>query len=95
MLALRAAAAAVGRWRLDGCTLVVTTEPCTMCAGAIVLARIERVVFGCWEPKTGAAGSLGTCCATAGLPHRVEVVGGVLADECAAQLQAFFATHRE
>ena len=95
MVALRAAAATVGSWRLDGCTLVVTTEPCTMCAGAIVLARVERVVFGCWEPKTGAAGSLWDVLRDRRLPHRVEVIGGVLADECAAQLQAFFASHRD
>ena len=95
VVALRAAAATVGSWRLDGCTLVVTTEPCTMCAGAIVLARVERVVFGCWEPKTGAAGSLWDVLRDRRLPHRVEVIGGVLADECAAQLQAFFASHRD
>ena len=95
MVALRAAAATVGSWRLDGCTLVVTTEPCTMCAGAIVLARVERVVFGCWEPKTGAAGSLWDVLRDRRLPHRVEVIGGVLAGECAAQLQEFFASHRD
>ena len=95
VLALRRAAAAIGSWRLVGCTLVVTTEPCTMCAGAILLARIERVVFGCWEPKTGAAGSLWDVLRDRRSAHRVEVVGGVLAAECAAQLQAFFTTHRE
>ena len=95
VVALRAAAATVGSWRLDGCTLVVTAEPCTMCAGAIVLARVERVVFGCWEPKTGAAGSLWDVLRDRSLTHRVEVVGGVLAEECAAQLQEFFALHRD
>jgi tRNA(adenine34) deaminase len=91
---LREAAAAVGSWRLDGCTIVVTAEPCTMCAGAIVLARLERVVFGCWEPKTGAAGSLWDVLRDRRLNHRVEVISGVLADECAAPLLEFFAEHR-
>jgi tRNA(adenine34) deaminase len=94
ILALREAAAAVGSWRLDGCTIIVTTEPCTMCAGAIVLARLERVVFGCWEPKTGAAGSLWDVLRDRRLNHRVEVISGVLADECAAPLLEFFAEHR-
>ena len=92
--ALRTAAATVGKWRLAGCTLAVTVEPCTMCAGAIGLARIERVVFGCWEPKTGAAGSLWDVLRDRRLTHRVEVVGGVLEDECAALLRDFFRTHR-
>jgi tRNA(adenine34) deaminase len=94
ILALRAAAATVGEWRLSGCTLVVTVEPCTMCAGAIGLARVERVVFGAWEPKTGAAGSLWDVLRDRRLAHRPEVVGGVLADECAALLEEFFAAHR-
>jgi tRNA(adenine34) deaminase len=95
ILALRAAAARFGDgWRLGGCTLVVTIEPCTMCAGALVLARVARVVFGAWEPRTGAVGSLWDVVRDRRLTHRPEVVGGVLADECAALLDAFFATHR-
>jgi tRNA(adenine34) deaminase len=94
VLALRAAAAALGQWRLDGCTLAVTVEPCTMCAGAIGLARVARVVFGAWEPKTGAAGSLWDVLRDRRLSHRPEVVGGVLAAECAAVLEAFFTAHR-
>ncbi|MEO5833133.1 MAG: nucleoside deaminase [Nakamurella sp.] len=93
--ALREAAARRGQWRLDGCTLAVTVEPCTMCAGAIGLARVERLVFGCWEPKTGAAGSLWDVLRDRRLAHRVEVVGGVLAEECAALLRSFFAGHRD
>ncbi|CCH27559.1 nucleoside deaminase [Actinosynnema sp. NPDC047251] len=92
VLALRAAAAAFGDgWRLGGCTLAVTVEPCTMCAGALVLARVERVVFGAWEPRTGAVGSLWDVVRDRRLNHRPEVVGGVLADECAALLESFFA----
>lgn len=94
VLALRAAAAVVGEWRLEGCTLAVTVEPCTMCAGALGLARVARVVFGAWEPKTGAAGSLWDVVRDRRLSHRPEVVGGVLADECAALLETFFAAHR-
>ena len=95
VLALREAAARHGDgWRLTGCTLVVTVEPCTMCAGALVLARVARVVFGAWEPRTGAAGSLWDVVRDRRLTHRPEVVGGVLADECAALLDEFFATHR-
>lgn len=95
ILALRAAAARHGDgWRLTGCTLVVTVEPCTMCAGALVLARVARVVFGAWEPRTGAAGSLWDVVRDRRLTHRPEVVGGVLADECAALLDEFFAIHR-
>jgi tRNA(adenine34) deaminase len=94
IVALRAAAAAVGAWRLDGCTLVVTLEPCTMCAGAIVLARIATVVFGAWEPKTGAVGSLWDVVRDRRLNHRPEVYPGVLDDECAGLLRAFFADHR-
>ena len=95
VLALRAAAVARGDgWRLSGCTLAVTVEPCTMCAGALVLARISRVVFGAWEPKTGAVGSLWDVVRDRRLTHRPEVVGGVLADECAALLDAFFADQR-
>src|SRR5690348_1990925 len=95
ILALRAAAAATGNWNLAGCTLAVTVERCTMCAGAIVLGRIDTVVFGCWEPKTGAAGSLWDVMRDRRLTHRVQVRGGVLADECAALLQTFFDAHRD
>jgi tRNA(adenine34) deaminase len=95
ILALREAAGRHGDgWRLAGCTLAVTVEPCTMCAGALVLARIERVVFGAWEPKTGAVGSLWDVVRDRRLNHRPQVVGGVLADECVALLDRFFATHR-
>ena len=94
VLALRAAAAVRGEWRLDGCTLAVTVEPCTMCAGAIGLARIARVVFGAWEPKTGAAGSLWDVLRDRRLNHRPEVVGGVLDAECAALLESFFVLQR-
>lgn len=90
ILALRRAAAVVGEWRLTGCTLVVTLEPCTMCAGALVLARISTLVFGAWEPKTGAVGSLWDVVRDRRLNHRPEVYGGVLAAECAAALRAFF-----
>ena len=90
VLALRAAAAALGSWNLVGCTLAVTVEPCTMCAGALVNARVARLVFGCWEPKTGAAGSLWDVLRDRRLAHRVEVRPGVLADECAAPLLSFF-----
>ena len=94
VLALRAAAAVRGEWRLEGCTLAVTVEPCTMCAGAIGLARISRVVFGAWEPKTGAVGSLWDVLRDRRLGHRPEVVPGVLAGECAALLESFFADRR-
>ena len=94
VLALRRAAATLGTWRLSGCTLVVTLEPCTMCAGALVLARIDRVVFGAWDPKAGAAGSLWDVVRDRRLNHRPEVVGGVLAAECGSLLDAFFAGHR-
>nr|WP_042184930.1 nucleoside deaminase [Kibdelosporangium sp. MJ126-NF4] len=96
ILALRAAARERGdSWRLTGCTLVVTVEPCTMCAGALVLARIERVVFGAWEPRTGAAGSLWDVIRDRRLNHRPEVVGGVLENEAAALMTEFFHTQRE
>jgi tRNA(adenine34) deaminase len=94
VLALRAAAAVRGEWRLDGCTLAVTVEPCTMCAGAIGLARVARVVFGAWEPKTGAAGSLWDVLRDRRLNHRPEVVGGVLGAECAGLMESFFRLHR-
>ncbi len=96
ILALRAAAAVHGDgWRLEGATLAVTVEPCTMCAGALVLARVARVVFGAWEPKTGAVGSLWDVVRDRQLTHRPEVRGGVLADECAALLEEFFARQRD
>ena len=94
LLALRAAAAARGEWRLEGCTVAVTVEPCTMCAGALGLARVARVVFGAWEPKTGAAGSLWDVLRDRRLNHRPEVVAGVLADECSALMESFFAQQR-
>ena len=94
ILALREAAAALGTWRLDGCTLVVTLEPCTMCAGAIVLARVPRVVFGAWEPRTGAAGSIRDVLRDSRLNHRVEVVGGVAEAAAGEMLREFFAWHR-
>ncbi|MFD0583926.1 nucleoside deaminase [Dactylosporangium darangshiense] len=96
MLALRRAAQARGSdgWRLEDCVLVVTVEPCTMCAGALVLARVGTVVFGAWEPKTGAAGSLWDVLRDRRLTHRPEVVGGVLQEESSVLLRAFFATHR-
>lgn len=94
LLALRAAADLVGSWRLDGCELFVTLEPCAMCAGAIVLARIDRVVFGAVDPKAGFAGSLGDLLRDERLNHRVEVVGGVLGDESGELLRAFFRDRR-
>jgi tRNA(adenine34) deaminase len=94
ILALRAAAATLGSWRLTGCTLVVTLEPCTMCAGALVLARIGTVVFGAWEPKTGAVGSLWDVVRDRRLNHRPEVYSGVLADEAGELLRDFFDTQR-
>ena len=87
ILALRGAARALGDgWRLSGTTLAVTVEPCTMCAGALVLARVERLVFGAWEPKTGAVGSLWDVVRDRRLNHRPEVIGEILADRCAATL---------
>lgn len=90
VVAIRRAAASVGAWRLTGCTLVVTLEPCAMCAGAIVLSRLERVVYGAVDEKGGAAGSLWDLLRDRRLNHRPEVVSGVLADECGARLTAFF-----
>ncbi|SDT75162.1 tRNA(adenine34) deaminase [Actinoplanes derwentensis] len=90
VLAIRRAAARVGEWRLAGCTLVVTLEPCTMCAGALVLARVSTLVFGAWEPKTGAVGSLWDVVRDSRLNHRPEVYGGILESECAALLRDFF-----
>ncbi|MFC5493532.1 nucleoside deaminase [Nocardioides caricicola] len=94
VVALREAARARGEWRLDGHTLVVTLEPCTMCAGAAVLSRVDRVVFGAFDPKAGAVGSLWDVVRDRRLNHRPEVLAGVLADESAALLEAFFAGHR-
>lgn len=94
IVALRAAAEALHTWRLAGCTLVVTVEPCTMCAGALVLARVDTLVFGCWEPKTGAVGSLWDVVRDRRLTHRPEVYAGVREAECAALLREFFEARR-
>ena len=94
VVALRRAGEAVGSWRLDGCTLAVTLEPCTMCAGAIVLSRIGRLVFGAWDPKAGAVGSLWDVVRDRRLNHRPEVVAGVCEDECSRLLADFFAGKR-
>ncbi|MFJ6212181.1 tRNA adenosine(34) deaminase TadA [Streptomyces sp. NPDC092296] len=94
VLAIREAARAVGEWRLTDCTLVVTLEPCTMCAGAIVLSRLARVVYGAVDEKAGAAGSLWDVIRDRRLNHRPEVLWGVLATDCGAALTAFFDTHR-
>jgi len=94
MLALQAGARALGSWRLLDTVLYVTLEPCAMCAGAIVLARVPRVVFGCADPKAGAAGSVLDVLAEPRLNHRPEVTGGVLARECATLLTDFFAARR-
>jgi tRNA(adenine34) deaminase len=94
VLALRAAARATGSWRLEGHTLVVTLEPCPMCAGAVVLSRVARVVLGAWDPKAGAAGSVWDIVRDRRVNHRVEVVGGVREAECSAMLLDFFAGHR-
>jgi tRNA(adenine34) deaminase len=94
VVALRQAAAALGRWRLDGCSLVATLEPCTMCAGAAVLARVERIVFGAFDDKAGAVGSLWDVARDRRLNHRPEVVAGVLAEECGTELRAFFERQR-
>ena len=95
IVAMRSAAAVLGDgWRLEGTTLAVTVEPCTMCAGALVMARVSRLVFGAWEPKTGAVGSLWDVVRDRRLTHRPDVRGGVLAAECAAPLEAFFARQR-
>jgi len=94
ILAIREAALAVGSWRLEGCTLYVTLEPCAMCAGAIVLARLDRLVFGAWDDKAGMVGSVGDLVRHPKLNHRPEVLGGVRADECGALLKKFFETRR-
>jgi tRNA(adenine34) deaminase len=94
VLALRAAAAATGDWHLDRLTLVVTLEPCPMCAGAVLAARVPRVVFGAWDPKAGASGSVYDIARDRRLPHRTEVVAGVLEEQCAALLDDFFREKR-
>jgi tRNA(adenine34) deaminase len=94
VVALRAAAAQQRSWRLDGCTLVVTLEPCAMCAGAVVLARVARLVYGAADPKAGAVGSLWDVVRDRRFGHRPEVIGGVLADECGLMLRNFFARRR-
>lgn len=94
MLVLREAAEQVGSWRLEGCTLYATLEPCSMCAGAAVLARVDRVVFGAADPKAGFAGSLGNLVQDPRLNHRAELAGGVLAEECGELLRAFFGDRR-
>ncbi|HET8560259.1 MAG TPA: tRNA adenosine(34) deaminase TadA [Marmoricola sp.] len=94
VVALREAARVRGEWRLSGCTLVVTLEPCTMCAGALVLARVDRLVFGAYDDKAGAVGSLWDVVRDRRLNHRPEVIGGVLATEATALLDDFFAGRR-
>ena len=94
LLAIRETAGKLERWRLDDCTLYVTLEPCAMCAGAIVLARVKRVVFGAWDEKAGMAGSVGDLLRHPRLNHRPEVTGGVLAAECAYLLTDFFRNQR-
>jgi len=94
ILAIREAASALGTWRLEGCELFVTLEPCAMCAGAIVLARLDRVTFGAWDEKAGMAGSVGDLLRHPRLNHRPEVVAGVMAAECADVLRNFFAGRR-
>jgi tRNA(adenine34) deaminase len=94
VVALRAAAASAGSWNLTGCTLVVTLEPCLMCAGALLQARISRVVFGAWDDKAGAAGSMYDVVRDRRLPYRAEVIGGVREDEASALLRAFFDPRR-
>jgi tRNA(adenine34) deaminase len=94
ILALREASATVGSWHLEGCTLYVTLEPCAMCAGAVVLARVDRLVFGAADPKAGFAGSLGDLVRDPRLNHRAEVTSGVLAEECGEVLREFFRSRR-
>lgn len=95
VLALREAAQTLGRWRLDDCTLVVTLEPCAMCAGASVLARIPRVVLGAWDPKAGACGSVMDVVRNPALNHWTEVYGDVLSQECGDLIRDFFRDHRQ
>ncbi|MFA6426425.1 MAG: nucleoside deaminase, partial [Phycisphaerae bacterium] len=94
IIALTAAAEYIGNWRLHGCTIYVTLEPCCMCAGACVLARLDRLVFGCDDPKAGACGSLYNIVQDERLNHRLEVSKGILADDCALLLQEFFQKKR-
>lgn len=94
VVAIRAAAARLGSWRLAGCTLVVTMEPCPMCAGAAMLARVDRVVLGAWDPKLGACGSVWDVLRDRRATHRAEVVGGVLEQECGDVVRRFFDGHR-
>jgi len=95
VLALREAARKLGRWRLTGMTLYATLEPCTMCAGALVLARIDRLVYGCEDPKAGACGSVFDIVREPRLNHRIDVVHGILQEECQSVLKEFFANRRE
>jgi tRNA(adenine34) deaminase len=95
MIAIREASRVLGSWRLDGCSLVVTVEPCAMCAGAIVLARIARVVFGAWDEKAGMAGSVADLLRHPKLNHRPEVMAGVREEECGALVRDFFRARRE
>ena len=94
MVAIRDASRALGSWRLEGCTLVVTVEPCAMCAGAIVLARVDRVIFGAWDEKAGMAGSIADLLRHPRLNHRPEVMAGVREEECAALVRDFFRERR-
>jgi tRNA(adenine34) deaminase len=94
ILVLRRGGRLLGGWRLPGCTLYVTLEPCPMCAGALVQARVERLVFGAWDPKSGAAGSLYNLVQDERLNHRLQVEGGLLEEDCAALLQEFFRSRR-
>jgi tRNA(adenine34) deaminase len=95
IIAIREASAAVGSWRLDGCTLIVTVEPCAMCAGAIVLARLDRVIFGAWDEKAGMAGSVADLLRHPRLNHRPEVLAGVRAEECGSLVREFFQARRQ
>ena len=95
IIALTQAAAFLENWHLNGCTIYVTLEPCPMCAGALVLARIDRLVYGCDDPKAGACGSLYNIVTDGRLNHRLEVTSGVLEDQCREQLQEFFARRRQ
>ena len=94
IIALTQAAAFVQNWRLNGCAMYVTLEPCPMCAGALVLARLDRLVYGCDDPKSGACGSIYNIVADERLNHRLQVTAGVLAEDCGAQLQSFFQKRR-
>ena len=94
VIAIRAAATALGQWRLENCTLVVTLEPCVMCAGALMLARIERLVLGAWDPKSGACGSVWDVVRDRRATHRLEVIGGIREPECSQILLDFFEGHR-